>query len=573
MPPIRLDDKKRYVCTLVVWFVVVAVVAGVWRNVPVIDDWTYAWSVEHLLHTGAFRVLDWSSTYPLSQTLWGAAWSAVFGFSFGSLRASTLILGIVCCAALYSTLRELDVPPRVAWTGALSLAVNPLFVFLSSSFMTDVPFITFTTLSLLCYVRAVKHRETRFVWWAGAWAMAAFLVRQVGVITPVAGLPLLLRPASERSKLTRLQATLALGVTWTAMVVGLVGMRTMLGTTSIMKRWMWNLSVWPSHLVTINAYLLVMIAFYILPALLARASAQGLWRRPRVVAVGLVATAALLFLIFRTIPAPLRPDQTWSVMEVGASRSLVDGGLPSHGIGWLAVPMRALGLLATALLAAALFARRGPIAACVSLVRDAAANFRIAHQDAADGWPRAAGPLLLYVGAYLVLTNLLWMYHDRYYLALVPPVVALALAGSRRLDRYPRPACAALAIFAVVGLVGTRDALRFNQSVRDAWQSLVDDGVPPSEIDAGYAWNGWALYAHPDNLGPGQSPFRDVPWVTAGRGGEFVISTVRLKGYAVRRELTWRSLPWPGPDRLYVLRMTHADAANENGSAAGMPQQ
>ena len=80
----------------------------------------------------------------------------------------------------------------------------------------------------------------------------------------------------------------------------------------------------------------------------------------------------------------------------------------------------------------------------------------------------------------------------------------------------PRLAWIAIAIFAMVGVVGTRDALRFSQSVRDNWQALVDSGVRPSDIDAGCAWNGWWLYAHPENLSEGLT-VQDVPWITSQR--------------------------------------------------------
>ena len=56
------------------------------------DDWTYAWSVERLLHHGRIEVLDWSAVYPVGPAIWGAAWSAVLGFSFATLRFSTLAL-------------------------------------------------------------------------------------------------------------------------------------------------------------------------------------------------------------------------------------------------------------------------------------------------------------------------------------------------------------------------------------------------------------------------------------------------------------------------------------------------
>jgi hypothetical protein len=61
-------------------------------EIPVIDDWTYAWSVEHFLETGELRMLEWSAHYPLAQILWGALFSQLLGFSFIVLRLSTLVL-------------------------------------------------------------------------------------------------------------------------------------------------------------------------------------------------------------------------------------------------------------------------------------------------------------------------------------------------------------------------------------------------------------------------------------------------------------------------------------------------
>ena len=65
------------------------------RDVPVIDDWTYAWSVEQLRYHGRLAMLDWSAVFPVGPALWGTAWSLVFGFSFTTLRVSTLVLAAV----------------------------------------------------------------------------------------------------------------------------------------------------------------------------------------------------------------------------------------------------------------------------------------------------------------------------------------------------------------------------------------------------------------------------------------------------------------------------------------------
>ena len=122
------------------------------------------------------------------------------------------------------------------------------------------------------------------------------------------------------------------------------------------------------------------------------------------------------------------------------------------------------------------------------------------------------------------------------------------------ITRTPRVAWAATAVFALVAIVGTRDAIRFNQAVRDSWQALVDSGVQPSDIDAGYAWTGWVLYAHPANLARGLT-VKDDPWITSRRQAPYILSKTQLTGYDIARVVAWDDdAPWPGPDRLLVLK-------------------
>ena len=187
-PSIRTE--WRAILILALWFAAVALAVGVYRNIPVIDDWTYAWSVERLLEDGRIEVLDWSAVYPLAHSLWGAAWSFVFGFSFVTLRVSTLALSLLATCALYFILRELDARPHIALLGALTVAANPVVLLLSSSFMTDVPFVASTLMALLCYTRAMRRGQIQMVWWGGVWACLALLDRQVAIVTPLAALPL-----------------------------------------------------------------------------------------------------------------------------------------------------------------------------------------------------------------------------------------------------------------------------------------------------------------------------------------------------------------------------------------------
>jgi hypothetical protein len=558
--PLIHQPAARAALVLSTWFALVAVFTGAWHDVPLIDDWTYAWTVEHLLQTGRFDVLDWSSAYPVIQAIWGGVWSALFGFSFASLRLSTLVLGVAGCGALYLILRELGASQRMALLGALTLAVNPVFVFLSSSFMTDVPFTTFTTLALLCYVRASTRGDPRLLWWAGAWAYAAFLVRQVGIAVPVAGLPLLLMQA-HHPRLTRTRVIVALGATWAVIGATLLVLKATIGTTSIMEKWSWNLYARPTSYLDMNLPLLALLCFYLLPLLLALAVERRVWRRPLVLGSVGIGTAALFVLLLGEIPAPLVYDNTWSTREVGASRLLINGQT-SHDAGWFDNGGRLIGWLATSLLA--LFA----ITAIGRVTRAWLVN-RVDVRRKAIAWMTTRAPLIAFLLAYIAMMNLLWMYTDRYSLPIVPVLVALLLGTKHRPTPAPRVAIATLVVFAAVALLGTRDAIRYNQAVRDVWQSLIDAGIPASDIDAGYAWNGWTLYAHPTNLAPGLTPLKDVPWVTSDRVTEYAVSKEPIEGYTIQREVEWGGLAWPGQTRLLVL----SRAAPANAGAADLSTQ
>ena len=231
---VSIRTEWRVVLILALWFVAVAMAVGVHRDIPVIDDWTYAWSVERLLDDGRIEVLDWSAVYPLAHSLWGAAWSLVLGFSFATLRLSTLALSLLATCALYLILRELDARPRVALLGALTVAANPVVLLLSSSFMTDVPFVASTLMALLCYTRAMRRGQIHLVWWGGAWACVAFLDRQIAIVTPLAALPLLMpRPGGEPK---RSAVLLALGATWGAMLVCSLAMMSLVRPTGEMMK-------------------------------------------------------------------------------------------------------------------------------------------------------------------------------------------------------------------------------------------------------------------------------------------------------------------------------------------------
>jgi len=48
---------------------------------------------------------------------------------------------------------------------------------------------------------------------------------------------------------------------------------------------------------------------------------------------------------------------------------------------------------------------------------------------------------------------------------------------------------------------------------------------------------------------------KDVPWITSRRQTPYILSKTQLTGYDVARVVAWHDdAPWPGPDRLLVLK-------------------
>jgi hypothetical protein len=488
-------------------------------NVPVIDDWVYAWSVEHLLQTGRLRVLEISAIYPIAQIVWGWLFVRVAGFSFGVLRCSTVALSTLGCWAVYLTLREMGCRRTTSLLAACALAVDPVY------------FASLAAIATYFYVGAVCRDRPGRLWIGGLFSIAAFLVRPIAVILPISVAPALLGRTGWRAALGR--------AAWPLLttVVAMVALRGVLGRALGPLDWEANregqLRWW--FLIPMTTYAgwniaaLIESVFPLAPVLLA-----SMVRRRRAM---LVAGVGLLLMVplrlaLGALPTPLPDWQTWSLQDI-AARAMIGGNLGSSAWSMRVAPaLPVLGLLAVVALAAV----------------------------CAHGWVRAPrwGRAEILVGTlallHLALINLLWLYNDRYYLVLAP---AWAILGARALDedRLAKSAAAAcLVLWAAIAISGTRDMLAFNEACAAAAQEIEATGVPASEIDAGWPLNGWRLYAHSENLPPGSDRRYDVPFVTSDRATRYAIMNRPLPGFDVVRVVPLERASWQATRAVYVLR-------------------
>ncbi len=144
------------------------------------DDWSYALTVKHLVETGSYRVHEWSSSNLLFMAYWGALFVQVGGYSFASLHVSTLVLALAGLVAFYGLAREHGLDNTQAGLLTLCLISNPLVLYFSFTFMTDVPFLALLNISLLFYTRGLKRSSYGAMFIGGLAAFGAMYTRQTG---------------------------------------------------------------------------------------------------------------------------------------------------------------------------------------------------------------------------------------------------------------------------------------------------------------------------------------------------------------------------------------------------------
>jgi hypothetical protein len=169
---------------------------------------------------------------------------------------------------------------------------------------------------------------------------------------------------------------------------------------------------------------------------------------------------------------------------------------------------------------------------------------------------------------HLAIINAAWLYYDRYYLVLAPTLAFVAVAPLTTWATGPTtptsptnptgpmrtwPALVLLGVWAFISVSGTRYVLANNVASVAMARDLEAKGVPPADINAGYPWTAWRLYAHPENLAPGMT-IADVPWVTSDdREMPYRVVTVPGPRDEIVRTEYLPAAGWQATDRIYLV--------------------
>jgi 4-amino-4-deoxy-L-arabinose transferase-like glycosyltransferase len=519
---------------LTLFGVVVSAVIGIHGDFPLNDDWAYAQTTHNFLETGRFERTSWTWAPVITHTAVGAVFSKVCGYSFETLRLSGLFMGWLGVLGTYALCRQVGARPRLAVLGASLVALNPLHVNLSHTYMTDVPFATLTTWSLVLLCRGLARRSWTWLALGTVLAVSAVLLRQPGLAIPVALVIALVatRPCDKGALVAACLITIATALAHFVvpnLVFGPHDSGTMFGFSHLASNARSSSFLWRCAVNGLAQF--CYLGVFLAPVTVGIVTlARGASRR--VAVTSLVLTSALLC---ATVAYDLLPYRGNVIYDVGVGPALIDGveQLPRIGVG-ISYVLTGIGFAAGFLALGALV--------------HAAWVHRRAIRAHADRLLLALVPLI-YLPPLLTRSPCF----DRYLLPVLPPLVALLLLLPPPIRRGTlvrrQLGFAALVVLGVFAVAGTRDYLERNRCQWTLLEILLREGVGPEEIDGGFEFrnrdeNKTAL----SNGAPRDTLEKRV-----------VVSLAEsLPGYRVVRQLSYQRLLPPGRQTITVFERERA---------------
>lgn len=440
---------------------------------PLNDDWAYAQNVFYLVEEGRIQFSDWPAMTLIVQVLWGALCCSLFGFSFTVLRFSTLLLGWLGVLVFHRCLLAYTDNRQAALWGALVLLFNPFYFFLSYSFMTDVPFVALMLLSVGHFSRALEAQKPGLHWSLGLlFAILATLIRQLGLLVPLAfALALMLKRQNLRAAFWAILPFTLTGLSLKAYTLWLESLQELpsvyghpgkvleqLFSTYFLQEAGWRLGV-----------LLFYLGFFFLPFL-----PGGLKNavRPISLFMALISAGALAMLSWEHIPV----GNIWNRAGLGplVLKDTYFGVNLPHFLSsnqWDIV--RFLGFLGGAfMLYAFLVSIKG--SKSFGMLSD-----------------KRLFPALI-LAPYLLYLLVDYNMFDRYFMvAFVLSIVITIDKWAGLAQRVSLPGVLFLLLLGAFAIAGTKTYLSWNRLRWEMLNQLEAQGIPPTEVDGGFEYNGW----------------------------------------------------------------------------------
>lgn len=525
-----------------VW-AILTVAINPYGEFPFNDDWAYAQSVKTLIETQTFFVSGWTSVNLMVQIGWGALFCLPFGFSFTALRLSTLVAGLLGLWGTHRLIYNSTENRQTAFLGTLLTLVNPVYLGLSASFMTDVPFYTLMVWSLAYMVIGLKRDSVRLILIGLGFAVLALLIRQLGIALFAAfGIAYIVRKGIQIK---------SVAVAGASVVVGLCVQVAYQRWLSYMMPGTVSYNVQATNFFHLSYYKLTLLRGFINNTFVA------------LMYTGLFMFPYFLTLLTRKSLAEFQKNRwlwllavvvviaIWQLLFDGVSMPVWFNTLSAFGLGPVllrdvyyrlyGLPMPdVLRLIMNGVTIVSLFGSVVILYYLIQIVR------YLIRWSANRPQLAIISLLFSFLGIYFFPIGMHVIF-DRYLLPM--PVLVLILIYLIQANTVPKPterpllwlrslSVGLFGVYLLFSICATHDYLAWNRVRWQALNNLMQQGIEPTEIDGGLEFNGWHLY----KAGYKSVPTKSWWWV---QNDTYMTSISLLPGYTLfqrHKVNTW--LPW-----------------------------
>lgn len=469
---LRSFVREQYFLITLIWIGSTVIINPI-GNFPLNDSWAYASNVYNLTERATFDLSEWPGMTLIVHMLYGSLFTEVFGFSFTVLRISTLLLGLATLL-IFVKLIDFYKSKRGVTILTLLLAFNPLYVHLSHTFHTDIPFLFTFLVALFFYKRYLDNRKLIYLVAGITMVMFATLIRQIGIGLPLAFL--LYTLIFFRSNRIQLVGAIV-GVVLCAMTLFLyeeflvqIGeLSPRLGTVNMLLAEI----NWASLTDAVERILIILfyVGLLLFPVVLVK----------RASLFDVLKSSSMMYLWFFLFIGiffsyPFLPSRN-VIYDFGLGPVLLKEALMGYQT-TLLPPIAKFVILLLGSLGGASFV--------VLLIRQKGLFSHVRSKSKTDQFKSF---VLIIVLGYLCFLLLEHYFFDRYLLLLFPLlIIVVAEDGSRVRTNL---ALIPLVLISLFSVFATQNYLGWNRVRWKQLNELMSRGVSPNQIDGGFEFNGW----------------------------------------------------------------------------------
>jgi len=517
------------ICALIslVW-VAVAMAVGLRGEFPLNDDWAYAKTIQAMMQTGRFERMSWTWVPLYTNMVIGGVFSWLWGgFSHEALRASGIFMGWVGLIGSYLLMRQMGGSRGQGVLGTMMVGLNPLYLNLSFTFMTDVPFAALWIWSALLLLRGVQRPSPTALVCGALVVIGATLSRQLGLALLLAFVVSVV--LCHRNRWAR-YAVIGAGVG--VVVACAVAVPSLLfdsqgssGGQSVFSipyiiRWVFLNPSLLHHLMKNGISCLLYLGVFVSPLVAMQMLSGVKTHRGLVVATGIITAGAMVGLI---LTGKVMPTGLNVMYDMGLGPNTIPGHelLPqgSPVVWWVTT-----------------FVGVASIAWVFGLIGTHLLKTRLAiTQDIGLVF------LLLLMGIYLLPLASRSPFFDRYLIPVVPILVAVVYRIGPKSGQPTRwglaTAMVLLGCLGTYSILGTYDYMHRNRVRWGLIEQVLDRGASPETMDGGFEFNRWFNY---DRKRWNFRKYKDQRWVY---DDQYILSYAQeMPGYDLMEQKEYQTL-------------------------------